>query len=1003
MPLDAGTRLGRYEIRQKLGAGGMAEVYLAEDTELERSVAIKLLPADVVADEHARRRLLREARAIAALTHPHICAVYDIGEADGRRFIAMQRVDGEPLDVRLRRGRLTASEAVTIATDVADALAEAHSHGIIHRDIKASNVIVTPRGHAVVLDFGLARLMRDEEPAVAEALTETALSAPGVVLGTVPYMSPEQVRGESLDGRSDIFSLGVLLYEMLSGRRPFDDKTSAATAAAILTREAAALDAADPAVPAELARITAKMLQKAPDARYQSAKDLFVDLRALQTVSSGAESTASAQLPAATTAGRGRWRIAVVLAVVAALGVGGWYVWRQQRIRTAEQQIAQLDGLVEQRRYFEAFDLAIAAERVLPRDPTLARLMPMLAMPLSVRSEPEGASIYLTRYQPDAPETAERVLIGTTPLVNARVARGEYVMRLERNGFATIERSIYGSIASSGTLRITPPPVDITQRLIPVADQPAGMVAVPGGDYRLVAWERPTDRRVALDDFFIDKYEVTNEQYREFISAGGYLKREFWRHPFVREGRTLSWDEAMALFVDRSGLPGPRSWTGQTIPEGKTAHPVTDISWHEAAAYAAFRGKALPTMFQWEKAARAGAVFGPVAFMPWGMFNPGDVLTGRANFDSKGTVPTDSNMFGMSPFGAYNMAGNVREWTLNETSEGLAATGGAWGDPTYVFAQFARYPAFFSSPKLGFRCVVVAGNPTGSQGAEPIVINDEIPVYSPNSAQDFAARRVKYDYPKTPLDVRVEDVQETPDWRRERITFASAKGERAIAYLYLPHHFTRPLQVVHFVPAADVERGLRSLTASMEDRLGTFIKSGRAAFGVVLLGYSERLRPGGGAGADPRTAEYYDELLGRITDLRRGLDYLATRPNDVDVSRIGFFGPSAGGQLGLVLAAVEPRYSAVALVGSGMPASIRQVFPDANPMNFAGHIRAPKLMLHGLYDEDTPIKTAGMPLFKLLPEPKRLETFEGGHVPTGDRMFRVIGTFFDQTMGPVKR
>ena len=212
----------------------------------------------------------------------------------------------------------------------------------------------------------------------------------------------------------------------------------------------------------------------------------------------------------------------------------------------------------------------------------------------------------------------------------------------------------------------------------------------------------------------------------------------------------------------------------------------------------------------------------------------------------------------------------------------------------------------------------------------------------------------------------------------------------------------RPLQVVHFVPAADVERGLRALTVATEDRVGAFIKAGRAAFTVVLTGYVERLRPAGVERPDSRTAEYFDELVGRITDLRRGLDYLATRP-DIDSSRIGFFGPSAGGQIGLVLAAVEPRYQAVALMGAGLPALVRQVFAAANPINFAAHIKPPKLMMHGKYDEDTPLLSAGMPLFDLLRQPKEIVLFEGGHAPTSELMFQTMGPFFDKVMGKIRR
>jgi formylglycine-generating enzyme required for sulfatase activity len=553
-----------------------------------------------------------------------------------------------------------------------------------------------------------------------------------------------------------------------------------------------------------------------------------------------------------------------------------------------------------------------------------------------------------------------------------------------------------------GNFQVAPPPAVIDHRLLPARELPAGMVPVAGTEYRLASWERPTDRLVHLDEFYIDKYEVSNREFREFITAGGYLKREYWTVPFIRDGRALAWEEAMKFLVDQSGLPGPRSWSGQNPPEGRADHPVTDVTWYEAAAYAAFRGKTLPTIYQWERAARFGPVAAPVNFMPWGAFQPGATLTHRANFDNRGTMPVTSHPFGMSPFGAFNMAGNVLEWTANDTSEGMVATGGAWGDPTYVFAQFSRFPAFFSSAKLGFRCALVRPGARGSQGAERIQITEDIPVYTASSADAFAKWRAVYDYPPAPLEAVVEDVQETADWRRERITFASRRGDRAIAYLYLPRHFVGPLQVINFVPASDVDRGFRPLPASMEDRLAAFIKSGRAAFGVVLTGYQERLRPGGAPRPERSTVEYLEELVARITDIRRGLDYLVTR-TDVDPSKIAFFGPSAGAQLGIVLAAVETRYRAVAFVGAGLPASARDIIDRANPINFAAHIRPPKLILHGKYDEDTPLRSAGMPLFNLLPPPKRLELFEGGHTPPDGHAFSVISPFLDEVMGKVRR
>ncbi len=272
--------ISHYRILQKLGAGGMGEVYLAEDTQLGRRVAIKLLPTETISDEHARKRLVREARAAAMLDHPNICSVYEVGEADGRSFIAMQYIEGETLDAKLKRKPLELKESLKIASQVADALAEAHAQGIIHRDIKPQNIMITARGQVKVMDFGLASVIAGATDSAAE--TQSMLTTPGSVIGTVPYMSPEQVRGEVLDGRSDIFSFGVVFYEMLSGRQPFASESAAATASAILTHEPPPLARFAPDVPEELQRIVRKCLEKDRERRYQSARDLSIDLLNLQ-------------------------------------------------------------------------------------------------------------------------------------------------------------------------------------------------------------------------------------------------------------------------------------------------------------------------------------------------------------------------------------------------------------------------------------------------------------------------------------------------------------------------------------------------------------------------------------------------------------------------------------------------------------------------------------------------------------------------------------------------
>ena len=270
MTLPPGTRIGPYEILSALGAGGMGEVYLAEDTRLHRRVALKLLQAGTE-DESSRKRLLREARAAATLDHPNICAVFDVGDADGRGYIAMQYVEGETLASRLEREPLALPDAVSIAAQVVAALDEAHRRGVIHRDVKPQNIILSPQNRVKVLDFGLAQLT----PLNTGEFGTTTLAVSTGISGTVPYMSPEQLRGETLDSRSDIFSFGVVLYQLVARVHPFFGGGHGGTIAAILTQEPPALG---PGVPGEMQRIVRKCLEKDRERRYQSMRDCLIDL-----------------------------------------------------------------------------------------------------------------------------------------------------------------------------------------------------------------------------------------------------------------------------------------------------------------------------------------------------------------------------------------------------------------------------------------------------------------------------------------------------------------------------------------------------------------------------------------------------------------------------------------------------------------------------------------------------------------------------------------------------
>jgi tetratricopeptide (TPR) repeat protein len=276
-----GQTISHYRIVEKLGGGGMGEVYLAEDKQLGRKVAIKFLPREVATDERAKQRLLREARTAATLDHPNICAIYEVGQEGDHSFIVLQYIEGETLATRLKQHLPDLPEALAIAAQVADALNEAHVRGIIHRDIKPENIMLTMRNHVKVLDFGLAKLLRDSS--IIEADTASVLSIPGMVMGTVPYMSPEQVRGEPLDCRSDIFSFGTVLYELLSGRRPFEARSSAEVISAILTAEPPPISRSSlghsGGAEEELVR---KCLEKDAALRYQTMGDLITDLQQIR-------------------------------------------------------------------------------------------------------------------------------------------------------------------------------------------------------------------------------------------------------------------------------------------------------------------------------------------------------------------------------------------------------------------------------------------------------------------------------------------------------------------------------------------------------------------------------------------------------------------------------------------------------------------------------------------------------------------------------------------------
>src|SRR5689334_16920829 len=332
MPLTSGAKLGPYEIQSPLGAGGMGEVYRARDTRLGRDVALKILPESFAREADRLHRFEQEARAVAALNHPNILAVFDIGESNGSPYLVSELLDGETLRVVLDRGAIPPRRAIDYAVQIAQGLAAAHEKGIVHRDLKPENVFVTKDARIKILDFGLAKVAQKASAATSDGATMTSShTAMGVVMGTASYMAPEQVRGEQVDARTDIFAFGAVLYEMVSGKRAFRRDTAAETMTAVLKEDPPELTDTGHPVPPSLDRIVRRCLEKNPEQRFQSAKDLSFALSALSGTDSSTVARAVAgprKLPT--------WILAAA-AIVLLLAVAAWVVSHRAQPEQAMQ------------------------------------------------------------------------------------------------------------------------------------------------------------------------------------------------------------------------------------------------------------------------------------------------------------------------------------------------------------------------------------------------------------------------------------------------------------------------------------------------------------------------------------------------------------------------------------------------------------------------------------------------------------------------------------------
>ena len=609
----------------------------------------------------------------------------------------------------------------------------------------------------------------------------------------------------------------------------------------------------------------------------------------------------------------------------------------------------------------------------IPGNPALEALWKKATDEETLDTDPSGATVAI---EPVPFGSGPIEVVGRTPLKKLRVVSSIGLWRISKPGYAPLEA--FGAPDDDGVVK-----------LWRESDVPPGMSVVLGGQAGLPS-PFAYVRRVAIGDFFVDRHEVSNAAYARFVDAGGYQKPEYWKQPFVRDGRIVSREEAIGAFRDSTGRAGPATWEVGRPQKGREDYPVSGISWYEAAAYAEFAGKSLPSVYHWTWASQ-----------PWAAY----LTVPGSNFRDTETWPC-GRPGTASGFGTTDMAGNVKEWCWNESWAGKRyILGGGFGEPEYGFTQTDAQSPWARLPNYGFRCVKL---PTTGPAASFEKLERTVVDYSrekPVANEVFAAIRGLYAYDRSDLQAKVEGTAREEDATHETVSFRAAYGaERVRLHLFLPVNARPPYQPVLYFPGAYALFAKEFRVDQLADSalFSSYLRAGRAVVFPIYRGTLERqdgLKVGG-----PETnpeASWRDHVVDWSKDIGRFLDYPETR-DDFDLSKLGYVGYSLGGAAAPEFLSVETRFRAAVLACAGLYG--RRALPEADAFDFLPRVRIPTLLVGGRYDDRFPMVTSQIPFFQSLGTPpgdKRQVFCEAGHFPPMKDYVRESLAWLEKYLGPV--